>query len=105
MKKYMSYKHGKVIDVDTYVTLDTGDEQFVGIGLRVLNEVWGSLLRGDGNERHTLVGRLEPDNLRSFDWPTPQFLSAVAFTFPALSLLLFFRGSRGWTQETKRARE
>ena len=77
----------------TYVALDTGDEQFVGIGLRVLNEVWGSLLRGDGNERHTLVSRLEPDDLGAFDRATG-LIALVTLPLATLCLLLFLRGRR-----------
>ena len=92
MKKYMSYKHGKVIDVDTYVTLDTGDEQLVCVCLRVLHEVWGRLLGGNSNEGNTFVSRLEPDDLGALDGATG-LITLVTLPLATLSLLLLLGGS------------
>ena len=56
-------------------SLDAGNKDSVGIVLVLLNKVPGSLLGGDGNQRHTLVSWLEPNNLGlvlvTVDWDRP----------------------------------
>lgn len=87
----------------TYVTLDTSNEQSISITLRVLDEIGRRLFSWDGDERDTLVGGLEPDDLGAFDDLGTLFLAMIAFTLAALSLLLFLRGSRRGPEKTKSA--
>ncbi len=49
------------------MAFDAGDEQLVGIGLRVLDEVGGCLFGGNGDEWYALIRWPKPDNLRTFD--------------------------------------
>ena len=93
MKKHMSYKHGKVIDVDTYMTLDAGDEQLVSVCLRVLHEVWGRLLGVNSNEGNTLVSGLEPNDLGTFNGTT-RLVALVTLSLATLRFLLLLRGCR-----------
>lgn len=86
------------------MTFDTSDEELVGIRLRVLNEVWWGLLSRDSDEWDTLVGRLEPDNLGTLD-RTSGFITAIALSLPAFSLLLLLGGRRRRAQQPKGARE
>ena len=72
------------------MTLDTGDEQFIGISLRVLNEVRRRLLGGNSNEGDTLVGRLEPNNFGTFN-RTTRLVALVALSLATFSLLLLLR--------------
>ena len=76
------------------MTLDASDEQLVDVGFRVLDEIRGCLFGRNGNKRDTLVRRLEPNDLRAFDWATTRFFSTIAFTFTAFCLLLFLGRSR-----------
>ena len=82
------------------MTLDAGDEQLVGICLRVMHEVRGRLLSGDSNEGNTLVSRLEPDNLGAFNRAT-RLVTAITFTLTALSLLLLLGRCGRWTQQAQ----
>ena len=93
----------KIVD-GTYMTFNAGDEQLVGVRLRILNEVLGRLLSGNGNEGNTLVGRLEPDDLGAFDRATG-LIALVTLAFATLSLLLLLRRSGRGAKETQRARE
>ena len=91
--------------VDTYVTLDAGDKQLVGIRLRVLHEVRRRLLGGNGNEGNTLVSRLEPDDLGTLDGTLLGLLAGYPLALAALSLLLLLGSGRRGTQKTKCAGE
>lgn len=84
----------------TYVSLDARYKQLVQIRLRVLDEVCWCLLRGDSNERDTLIGGLEPNDLRTLNLTT-RLVTPVALAFATLSLLLLLRGSRRGTEETQ----
>ena len=88
----MSYTRGEKNFDSTYVALNAGDEQLVGVRLRVLNEVRRRLLSGNSNEGNTLVGGLEPHDLETLDGPT-RLIALIALPLAALSLLLFLRGS------------
>ena len=93
----------KIVD-GTYMTFNAGDEQLVGVRLRILNEVLGRLLSGNGNEGNTLVGRLEPDDLGAFDRATG-LIALVTLPLATLCLLLFLRGRRRRTEPAQRSRE
>lgn len=87
-----------------YVALDASDEELVRIVLRVLNKVRRSLLSGDGNERHTLVGRLEPDDLGALD-RAARLVALVTLALAALSLLLLLSSRRRRTEQAEGAGE
>jgi hypothetical protein len=87
------------------VTLDTGNKQPVGIGLRILNEVCGSLFGGDSDQGHSLIRWLEPDDFGTFDRSTSRFVSTIALSLSTLSLLLFLGSCGGWAKEAKRSGE
>jgi hypothetical protein len=88
----------------TYVALDAGHEELVSIRLRVLDEVRRCLLSRNGNKRYTLIGRLEPNNLRTVD-RTTRLVTLVTLPLAALSLLLLLGGSRRRAEKAERARE
>lgn len=79
------------------MAFDTSYEKLVDIGVRVLDEVGWSLLRGNSNERHTLISRFEPNDLGTFERSTPGFVTTIAFTLAAFSLLLLLGSCRRWT--------
>jgi hypothetical protein len=87
-----------------YVTLDACNKELVNISLRVLDEIWRSLLRGDGNEGHTFVGGLEPNDLWTLN-STARFISTIAFALATFGLLLFLCSSRGRTEKSESARK
>lgn len=76
------------------MALDAGDEQLVDICFGVLNEIWGCLLSGNGDERYTLVCWLEPHNLWTFDRSATRFFGTIALAFTSFGFLLFFGCSR-----------
>ena len=82
------------------MSLDTSHEELVGICLGVLDKVRRSLLSRNSDERNTLVSRLEPDDLGTFNG-TPGFITTVALTFTTFSFLLFLGSSRRGTEETQ----
>ena len=86
------------------MTLDARDEQLVRVRFRVLDEVRWGLLRGNSNKGNTLVGGLEPDDLRALDLAAG-LVALVALAFAALSLLLLLRRSGRGTKETQSTRE
>lgn len=94
----------KLTEDMTYVALNACNEQFVGVSVRILNEVWWGLLGGDGNEGHTLVRWLEPDDLGAFNRAT-RFITTVTLAFAPLRLLLLFGSSGRRTKQTQGARE
>ena len=88
----------------TYVALDAGDEELVGIRLGVLHEVRRGLLGRDSDERHALVGRLEPDDLGALDGAAG-LVALVALALAALGLLLLLGCRRGRAEEAQGAGE
>jgi hypothetical protein len=83
-------------------TFDASDKNLVRIILMALDKVTGSLLSGDGNQRNTFVGRLEPNNLRAV--LTIRLRAGMRpFTGSALGLLLLLGGLATGTKQTKRA--
>ena len=100
----MSGQQGRMIVDCTYMTLDAGNKQLVGICLRVLNEVGRSLLCGNSDEGNTLVSGFEPDDLGALDGTT-RLIALVALPLTTLSLLLLLRGSRRRPEEPKGAGE
>jgi hypothetical protein len=86
------------ISSSTYMSLNTRNEQLINIRLRVLDEIGGCLFCGDGNERHPLIGGLEPNNLGAFNGSTSWFVPTITFPLASLRLLLLFGGSRRRTK-------
>ena len=82
------------------MTLNAGNEQFVNVCFRILNEVWRSLFCRDSDEGYTLICRLEPNNLGSLN-RTARFVASITFTFAAFSLLFFLCRCRRRPKESK----
>ena len=64
-------------------TLDASNKDLVRVVLMLLHKITRSLLGGNSNQGNTLVGRLEPDNLRFF------LLSVVLTASTAITMLAF----------------
>lgn len=81
-------------------SLNACDKDAVGVVLVLLDEVTWGLLGGNGDQRHTLVCWLEPDNLRLV---LGLWLGAtgVALASLSLSFLLLLGGLAAGTQESK----
>jgi len=91
----LKYKYEDILarKVRTYMTFDAGHEEFINISLRVLDEVRRGLFGRNGNQRNSLVRRLEPDNFGTFHRSSSRFVTTITFTFTPLGLLLLFGGS------------
>jgi hypothetical protein len=85
----------------TYMTFDTRNKELVSVGFGVLNKVGRCLFSRDGNKRNTLVGRLEPNNLGSFNGSTARLLSAITFPFTPFSFLLLLGSGRGGAKQAQ----
>lgn len=87
------------------MTLDASYKQFVHICVGVLDEIGRGLLRGNSNERDTLVSGLKPDNLGALNRSTTGLITSVSLTLTTFSLLLLLRGGRGRAEKAKCAGE
>jgi hypothetical protein len=76
------------------MTLDAGDEQFVHIRLRVLDEVGRGLFGGYSDQGYSLVRWLKPHNLGTLNRSPPRLITTITFTFTPFRLLLLFGSSR-----------
>ena len=86
------------------MTLDASDEQLVRVSFGILDKVGRSLLGGDGNEGHTLVGGLEPDDLGALN-RTTRFIALVTLALTTLGLLFLLGRRRRGAKETQSTRE
>ena len=86
------------------MALDTCYEQLVYIHIRVLYEVGWCLFCRYGDERNTLISRLEPDNFRSINRAS-RFITTVTLSLTTLCLLLLLGSGRRRAQETQSTRE
>lgn len=87
------------------MTLDTCNEKFIGVGFRILNEVWRGLFCWDSNERDTFVCWFKPDNLGPLNRSTTRFFGTVSFPLSPFCFLFFLGGSGRRTEETQSAGE
>lgn len=81
--------------------LDASNENAIGIILMALDKVTGSLFSWDGNERHTLVGGLEPYDLWFILLAVLVMAARIAFTLLPLGLLFLFGSLAARPQQTQ----
>ena len=72
-------------------SLDTSNEDAIGIILMLFNKVAWSLLGGDSNKGYAFVSGLEPHNLRLFRLAILLMTTRTTVTMLSFSLLFLFR--------------
>ncbi|GJC81881.1 hypothetical protein ColLi_04718 [Colletotrichum liriopes] len=85
--------------------LNAGHEDAISVVLVLLDEVAGRLLGRNGNERHALVGRLEPDNLGLLLRPVVMVTVVTTISGGSLGLLLLLGSLAAGSEQAKVARE
>ncbi|GKT84717.1 hypothetical protein Ct61P_02567 [Colletotrichum tofieldiae] len=85
--------------------LNAGHEDAISVVLVLLDEVAGRLLGRNGNERHALVGRFEPDNLGLLLRPVVMVTVVTTISGGSLGLLLLLGSLAAGSEQAKVARE